>query len=282
MDVDALPLTGCLPDMTYTTTPSLRLPRRRGFTLVEILVVVALIALLISLLLPSLNKSRRAANVARCQIVMRQCADANRNYAMDYLNRYVYNTYGGATHNGVTFTKYWSTDPIFLEYVGLSTETVSNRWKSNPGQYGGGFSAGCQWPDRFDCPEQGRPKYWMQNDHWGHEIGVSYNREQHSKSYGTTSIANPSMKFQFADGDNWWMNSRFSDYKIFFETGAIDHGGWGGMLPRHDTGNGEFANIAFYDNHVAATPKEEIFFYAAGPNGETANERNRAHWYLPD
>ena len=62
-------------------------PRRRGFTLVELLVVIGIIALLISVLLPALNKARAASRTTVCLSNLRQMGMAWQMYLQESKGR---------------------------------------------------------------------------------------------------------------------------------------------------------------------------------------------------
>jgi prepilin-type N-terminal cleavage/methylation domain-containing protein len=74
--------------------------RRRGFTLVELLVVIGIIALLISILLPSLSRAREQGNAIKCLSNLRQLGTAFQGYFNDNKGRFPFTAVWAGTTTG--------------------------------------------------------------------------------------------------------------------------------------------------------------------------------------
>lgn len=62
----------------------MRRARKKGFTLIELMVVIVVIAILLALLLPNLVKSKYQGQLASCEHNERAIASAMENYATQY------------------------------------------------------------------------------------------------------------------------------------------------------------------------------------------------------
>lgn len=91
--------------------------RTKGFTLVELLVVVGIIALLISVLMPALRKARIAANQTACLARHRDLGMALQMYVNSYKGHAPpYEWYDPAT--GMQFYKLWPSADFLGRFVG--------------------------------------------------------------------------------------------------------------------------------------------------------------------
>src|SRR5258705_1736625 len=119
--------------------------RRNGFTLVELLVVIGIIALLIGILLPVLNKARSAARTTKCASNLRSVGQGLQIYAMDYRGAFP----AAYTYKGMKISGQMQTPDAATEgYIHWSSFVYGQ--KNHQGQ--GIFQSMSGW-DAFQCPE---------------------------------------------------------------------------------------------------------------------------------
>ncbi|HEY1686962.1 MAG TPA: prepilin-type N-terminal cleavage/methylation domain-containing protein [Tepidisphaeraceae bacterium] len=88
-------------------------PKKAGFTLVELLVVIGIIALLISILLPSLNRAKQSAMAIQCASNLRQYGIADQMYVNDSRGWHVPCFWGPYQYN-----RTWTGLPIVRKTLG--------------------------------------------------------------------------------------------------------------------------------------------------------------------
>lgn len=243
-------------------TPAPARPSRRGFTLIEVLVVVAIVALLISIMLPALDSARDAARRVQCASNQRQLVtawvmytDDHRGYAMPHLKA-----------RGVTRTYWYGQENIATSALDHTAGTLTPYLAAAPG-------------DRsvFECPDQPAGSYRTQGSTedftstYGYNAyGLAPNTSGYFELYNQRTVrlsdlARPSAQLVFADSmivlfSGMPSNSALLDPPQLYRPGqgwrenyspttAFRHG-----RPKH-AGFG-LANTARSDGSVIASPHD--------------------------
>jgi len=139
--------TKTFPDIVKIRRHDFQVLEKSGFTLVELLVVMAILALLIGLMFPALQQARRAAMRAACISNLRQLAIANHAYASgrghfvaaaeDIRNQNLIRWHGARTSSSQPFD---SAGGPLSEYLGYEREVKECPAFRNRAP---GFESGC-------------------------------------------------------------------------------------------------------------------------------------------
>ena len=151
---------------------------RRGFTLIEMLVVIAIIAVLASILLPALGAAKGKAMSISCLGNQRQCGQALWMYAEDFNGCGLRYDSSGVSP-GSYAQRFW---PDILMWNGYLPDVTTSK-----NMYGGGVGSTLPFPNVTSCPSTPPPMSQMQSG------GTFTNGQATScNSYGLRSAAYPS------------------------------------------------------------------------------------------
>jgi prepilin-type processing-associated H-X9-DG protein/prepilin-type N-terminal cleavage/methylation domain-containing protein len=237
-----------------------------GFTLVELLIVIGIIALLIAILMPGIARARAQGQRIACLQTLRQFGLADVMYQAENKGWHIplkvgYKVFGLTTqppppvpyNPADEYARAWYTWPAVREKLGLAP------FADEPGR----LSAGLICPRAVLSLAQGDANGYPIGRSYGYNsTGLTWDMRPPAYHMGwhPGEIRNSASKLMIADATDWHVNRQSAGR---YDALGEDYGPpdpvkgtrYAVTAYRHEGG----ANVVFFDGHAAWMPKSEVF-----------------------
>ena len=226
--------------------------RKHGFTLIELLVVVAIIALLVSILLPSLAKARQTAEGTLCGANISNLAKASNMYADEDNNFYVPRSNSKIKPKA---ERIWTQNIKYMKLVGVGHRITQKKGDNFPGEpkvkgEPEGWGA-------LKCPAvpEDLERKWQfhsygsnigPEQYWGSGTG---NKGKRVSRPNRSMIQRPATLIYYAESNDHLTSEKFGSidrWEIWGEYGRGESGGKQSGRFAHNNG----MNAVHFDGHV--------------------------------
>jgi prepilin-type N-terminal cleavage/methylation domain-containing protein/prepilin-type processing-associated H-X9-DG protein len=232
---------------------STHIPRHRGFTLIEVLVVIVIIIALAAVVFPVARGIRQAAGTAKTVSNLRQIQAANVSFASENNGFFL----GNAPDGGGPWGPPWFTYMPFVSMLGVNATGEGESGNVLPVGWGKNY------PEVLKC---------------GMDVSVSANPDQKDRNF--TIAMNWSSFSHQSDGTpggaSWWIGGKTLQSRIknpsklimFHESSEIFSLRWDRLAWKGDDAGfslglafrnkGKTCNVVFADGHVAALTRKDV------------------------
>lgn len=223
--------------------------RGRAFTLVELLVVLAIIALLLSILIPALGAARSQSKAVVCKNNLRQLVLANTGYAIENNGCFalaapdIYSITNNLRWHGVRAN---NSEPFDWRKSPLASYFAGDEVKQCPQKVN--FRKGNPWDYNF---EDGCGGYGYNMTYIGSRIWEGYSDENCRKPVRNFEVASSAQTIMFADCAMAKADGGVS-YYLEYSFAEPPWNGWSYAWPSIHFRHRGRANVGWVDGHISS------------------------------